>query len=177
MQTGLQSATSQDEVHLRKLAWLRARVVFVYLASVFLISTSFLLAGLKRIPEWTAYLIVPVAAAVFIGNQLWSIRAACPRCRGSLFMKNGVWMMRWGCPHCGLSHTRPAPIAMFAGYFGLLSILIIPAPFALLISIISLIRLASKPNSIGWYRSLFGLLMGAAGTVVLILLKLRVWAI
>jgi Domain of unknown function (DUF4190) len=63
--------------------------------------------------------------------------------------------------------------AIAAGYLGLVSVLLLPAPIALLISLIAIrdiSRSAASPQpKHGMGRAIFGLIMGAIGTVVLIL--------
>ena len=57
--------------------------------------------------------------------------------------------------------------AIAAGYLGLISILILPAPFALIISIIAIRDIRRNPKHHGMGRAVFGLIMGALGTAVL----------
>ncbi|TDU81206.1 uncharacterized protein DUF4339 [Prosthecobacter fusiformis] len=60
--------------------------------------------------------------------------------------------------------------AIAAGYLGLFSLLIIPAPVAVIISLIAIqdirkSKLSSKGPKYGMGRAIFGLIMGLAGTV------------
>ena len=57
--------------------------------------------------------------------------------------------------------------AIAAGYLGLFSVLIMPAPLALIISIIAIRDIKKHPDRHGMGRAVFGLIMGALGTIVL----------
>ncbi len=62
--------------------------------------------------------------------------------------------------------------AIMAGYLGLLSLLIIPAPFAVVVSIIAIIdirksRTAESPKH-GMGRAIFGLIMGTLVTLLIL---------
>jgi len=63
--------------------------------------------------------------------------------------------------------------AIAAGYAGLLSILILPAPLALGLGIVAAIDLSRHPEKHGWGRTVFGLLAGLAGTVALVWIALQ----
>lgn len=61
--------------------------------------------------------------------------------------------------------------AIAAGYFGLFSFILIPAPFSIIISLIAIrdirrSKLTAKVKH-GMGRAIFGLLMGILGTLVL----------
>lgn len=58
--------------------------------------------------------------------------------------------------------------AIAAGYLGLLSFCVIPAPFALLFSIIAIKDIKKHPDRHGMGRAIFGLIMGILGTGVLL---------
>jgi hypothetical protein len=60
--------------------------------------------------------------------------------------------------------------AIAAGYLGLLSVLVIPAPLALITGILALVDMRRHPQRHGMGRAIFGLLMGIFGTVGLALL-------
>lgn len=60
--------------------------------------------------------------------------------------------------------------AIVAGYMGLFSILVFPAPLALVLSILAIIELRPNPRKHGMGRAVFGLVMGALGTTVFVLL-------
>jgi hypothetical protein len=58
--------------------------------------------------------------------------------------------------------------AIAAGYLGLFSFLILPAPIALIFSIVAIRDIKQHPESHGLGRAVFGLIMGIGGSVVLI---------
>ena len=60
--------------------------------------------------------------------------------------------------------------AIVAGYMGLFSILVFPAPLALVLSILAIVELRRNPRKHGMGRAVFGLVMGALGTTVFVLL-------
>ncbi|MDB5299006.1 MAG: hypothetical protein JWO87_669, partial [Phycisphaerales bacterium] len=57
--------------------------------------------------------------------------------------------------------------AIAAGYLGLFSVLIVPAPIALIISILAIRDMKLHPEKHGMGRAIFGMIMGIPGTVVL----------
>ncbi|MDA9831420.1 DUF4190 domain-containing protein, partial [Akkermansiaceae bacterium] len=61
--------------------------------------------------------------------------------------------------------------AIAAGYLGLFGLIIIPAPIALIVSIIAIIDIRKSKNTgkpkHGMGRAIFGLIVGIVGTVVL----------
>jgi hypothetical protein len=57
------------------------------------------------------------------------------------------------------------PLAIIAGYLGLFSILCVPAPIALAVGIWAVIDLKKKPGMHGMGRAVFGIVMGALGTI------------
>jgi hypothetical protein len=107
----------------------------------------------------------------------------CQNCGGEIAMARAV------CPHC----TRPTiraegprdpvmddpamrmllPIgrsawAIAAGYLGLFSFIVFPAPLALILGIIAIRDLRKHPEKRGMGRAIFGLVMGGLGTCVLL---------
>lgn len=62
--------------------------------------------------------------------------------------------------------VRVDPIALIAGYLGLFSILMVPAPFALALGIVGLVRLKSRPESKGHVRAILGIVLGSLGTIL-----------
>ena len=56
--------------------------------------------------------------------------------------------------------------AIAAGYLGLFSFVIFPAPLALAVSIVAIIHLRRNPKLHGMGRALFGLIMGILGTAM-----------
>jgi hypothetical protein len=65
-------------------------------------------------------------------------------------------------------------LAIIAGYLGLISVLLIPAPFALLVGILAVYDIRRNPKKHGMGRAIFGIVMGAIGTLLLLLLLLSV---
>lgn len=97
------------------------------------------------------------------------------------------------CRRCGWNPTAPTPIlihaqpqaigqdagmrfllpvgrsawAIAAGYAGLFALLIFPAPVALLLGIVAIRDIQSHSEKHGMGRAVFGVVMGALGTLVL----------
>jgi hypothetical protein len=57
-------------------------------------------------------------------------------------------------------------LAIIAGYLGLMSVLIIPAPFALITGIMAVLEIKKNPKKHGLGRAIFGIVMGILGLVV-----------
>lgn len=57
--------------------------------------------------------------------------------------------------------------AIAAGYLGLFSVLICPAPVALLVSLIAIWDIRTHPEKHGMGRAIFGLVMGLLGSLVI----------
>ena len=60
--------------------------------------------------------------------------------------------------------------AIAAGYLGLFSLLVLPAPFAVLCGILAIRDIRRDPTKHGMGRAVFGLVMGLLGTVGLLLI-------
>ena len=58
--------------------------------------------------------------------------------------------------------------AIVAGYLGLFSLLVIPAPLALVFGILAVRDIGRNPKKHGMGRAVFGIIMGALGTIVVI---------
>ncbi|MBN2025018.1 MAG: DUF4190 domain-containing protein [Pirellulales bacterium] len=58
--------------------------------------------------------------------------------------------------------------AIIAGYLGLFSVLFFPAPLAIVAGILAIRDMRRHPELHGMGRAVFGLVMGALGTIVLI---------
>lgn len=71
--------------------------------------------------------------------------------------------MRWVLP------VGQSVWSIIAGYLGLFSVLCFPAPLALLFGVIAVIHLRKNPRMSGWGRAIFGLVMGAIGSVFLMM--------
>jgi hypothetical protein len=62
--------------------------------------------------------------------------------------------------------------AIAAGYLGLFSLVVLPAPIALIISVIAILDIRKSKSSAhpkhGMGRAIFGLIMGIAGTAIIL---------
>jgi hypothetical protein len=67
--------------------------------------------------------------------------------------------------------------AIAAGYLGLFSLIVLPAPIALVISIIAILDIRKSKSSAhpkhGMGRAIFGLIMGIAGTAIILFFLLE----
>jgi hypothetical protein len=61
-------------------------------------------------------------------------------------------------------------LAIVAGYAGLFSLLVIPAPLALLFGILAVVDIKRHPHKHGMGRAIFGTVMGAIGTTLLLII-------
>ena len=59
--------------------------------------------------------------------------------------------------------------AIVAGYLGLVSILLIPAPFALLFGFLGIRDIRSNDEKHGMGRAIFGIVMGAIFSILLLI--------
>ncbi|MGH8105857.1 MAG: GYF domain-containing protein [Arenimonas sp.] len=59
--------------------------------------------------------------------------------------------------------------AIAAGYLGLVSILVLPAPFALVTGILAVLDIKKNPEKHGMGRAIFGIVMGGIFTGLLVL--------
>ncbi len=111
----------------------------------------------------------------------------CPYCAEAISAQTSI------CPFCK-ADVREAPVAqrssaddrmmrmllpvgrsgwaIAAGYLGLLSFVMLPAPISLIVSIIAIRDLKINPQLHGMGRAVFGLVMGILGTFGLALLLL-----
>jgi hypothetical protein len=55
--------------------------------------------------------------------------------------------------------------AIAAGYLGLVSVLCVPAPFALITGIVAIYDIKAHPDRHGMGRAIFGIVMGAIGSI------------
>lgn len=60
--------------------------------------------------------------------------------------------------------------AIAAGYLGLISVLMIPAPLAILTGVLAILEIRRNPKKHGMGRAIFGLVMGVLFTTLLLLL-------
>ncbi|MBU4557008.1 MAG: DUF4190 domain-containing protein [Actinobacteria bacterium] len=118
----------------------------------------------------------------------------CPDCG------NAVSEIAVACPQCGrpaLSQPVPVPVppspaslgqdpiarmllpvgrswwAIAAGYLGLVSVTMLPAPLAVIIGIVAIVDIQKHPERHGMGRAIFGIVMGAVFTVLMLVLLLR----
>lgn len=105
----------------------------------------------------------------------------CPYCAEPVPSASGI------CPHCRSDMTPQAapgrsnpgadagmrmllPVgrsgwAIAAGYLGLISVLMIPGPLAILCAILAISDIRKNPDKHGMGRAIFGLVMGIGGTL------------
>lgn len=67
-----------------------------------------------------------------------------------------------------------SPWAIAAGYLGLFSLLVLPAPFALATGILALHDIRSDPHKHGKGRAIFGIVMGTIGTLALLAITIGI---
>jgi hypothetical protein len=67
-----------------------------------------------------------------------------------------------------------SPLAIIAGYLGLVSVLLIPAPFALLFGILAVLDMRRHPEKHGMGRAIFGIVMGGLFTVIVLIMLVAV---
>ena len=67
--------------------------------------------------------------------------------------------------------------AIAAGYLGLFAFIIVPAPLALIISLVAVWDLRKHREKRGWGRTTLGLVTGGLGTIVLVLILLSSWGV
>jgi hypothetical protein len=60
--------------------------------------------------------------------------------------------------------------AIVAGYLGLISVLAVPGPFAVLTGILAIREMRRNPKKHGMGRAIFGIVMGSIGTIFLLLI-------
>ncbi len=60
------------------------------------------------------------------------------------------------------------PLSIIAGYLGLAAIMCVPSPIALGVGIWAVIDLKKKPGMHGMGRAVFGIVMGAIGTILML---------
>lgn len=70
-------------------------------------------------------------------------------------------MLRWLLP------VGRSGWAIAAGYLAFFAVLIFPAPFALATGIVAVVVIRRNPSKHGMGRAIFGIVMGALGTIVL----------
>lgn len=66
-------------------------------------------------------------------------------------------------------------LAIAAGYAGLFALLVVPAPVALILGILAYRDLKQNPEKRGMGRTVFGLVLGGLGTLLLIWILAAAW--
>ena len=66
-----------------------------------------------------------------------------------------------------------APLAIVAGYLGIFSLLLIPGPIAVAVSVVALRQLKSTPDVGGRGRAWFGLVAGSVASLILLIIVLN----
>lgn len=66
--------------------------------------------------------------------------------------------------------------AIAAGYLGLISVLCLPSPLALLAGVLAIREIRRNPKKHGMGRAVFGVIMGGIGTVALVIVLVAVVA-
>jgi hypothetical protein len=105
------------------------------------------------------------------GLQLAADAAVCSRCgavRGERPGNDAA--MRWILP------VGRSPWAIAAGYLGLFALLVIPAPFALATGIMAVRDIRANPATHGMGRAIFGIVMGAIFSLILVALLVAFFA-
>jgi hypothetical protein len=103
-----------------------------------------------------------VMQCTLCGVQLpYGTNAPCPRC-GTPIAIGADPVMRAILP------VGRTALSIVAGYLGLGSIVCLPAPFALGVGIWAVIDLRKRPGMHGMGRAVFGIVMGAIGTIILL---------
>lgn len=162
-----------EKDHLRRLTLIQARIVIPPLLLGLAAVGVLVIAEFNRWSQWlTVAAVIPLFVAT-IANWILAANARCPKCGGMFFRRGKTWnLFRFTCSHCGFGPPSPDRVAVAAGYLGLVSVLIFPAPLALAVSLASMNRARKNPDYVGRRRSMFGLVMGLLGTSVFVLILL-----
>ncbi|MFL5330119.1 MAG: DUF4190 domain-containing protein [Gemmataceae bacterium] len=112
---------------------------------------------------------------------------ACPKCTATIQVPTVSTDMPGGPPPNWVPRSEPESIggdavvrmlipvgrsiwAIASGYLGLISVLLLPAPFALFTGIMAVREMKRNPKMHGMGRAIFGMIMGMLGTVCLFFL-------
>jgi hypothetical protein len=102
------------------------------------------------------------------GAQVAESAAICMKCGvrtsspASSRVDGDPAMLQWMLP------VGRSGYAVAAGYLGLLSLLVVPAPLALLFGILAIKDIERNPERLGKGRAIFGIVMGVLGTGILV---------
>jgi hypothetical protein len=120
------------------------------------------------------------------GGRAMPISFICPYCGKTTNVGDEYAGQRGPCAGCGRTITIPVPgygpppqedigqnagirlllpvgrsiWAILAGYMGLFSVLLLPAPFAVILGIVAIIDIRKHPGKHGMGRAIFGIVMG-----------------
>lgn len=96
----------------------------------------------------------------------------CPYCDSDLRQPTRRPVSHTGGDSAGLRMILPvgrSGWAIAAGYLGLISVLAVPGPFAILCSVLAFRDMKQNPKLHGMGRAVFGMIMGCLGTLVLLI--------
>lgn len=92
--------------------------------------------------------------------------AFCAKCGASLTGEQVIKLQPTDDKALGMIlPVNVSPMAMISGYLGLFSVLLLPAPFAILTGILGMRDIKKNPNRSGKGRAIFGIVMGTLCTV------------
>ncbi len=104
------------------------------------------------------------------GVPIHESAVACPKC--------GAPQAAQPSQDAGLAYILPigrSAWAIAAGYLALVSVLIVPAPFALGCGVMALRDIRKDPKKTGKPRAILGIVMGGLGTLVLVFSLTRIF--
>jgi len=96
------------------------------------------------------------------GNEIKDNAVICVHCGVRTGVGEPDALMRFLLP------VGRSPYAIAAGYLGLVSVLVIPAPLAILFGILAIIDINKNPHKHGMGRAIFGIIMGAFFTMLFV---------
>jgi hypothetical protein len=121
------------------------------------------------------------------------INFICPHCGRNTIVADEFAGQSGPCAGCGNTiavpprHAAPVPNlgenaairmllpvgrsiwAIAAGYMGLFSLAVLPAPFAIILGIVAILDIRKHPEKHGLGRAIFGLIMGTIVTILVII--------
>ena len=101
----------------------------------------------------------------------------CDDAEWSALVAAGYSLERRASHEHGLGMRMIAPVgrswwAIAAGYLGLFSLVIVPAPVTVIVSAIAMWHLRKNPKLHGWGRAVFGMVMGLLFSAILVVILL-----
>ena len=108
---------------------------------------------LAQVPELVSHIPAPPTQPGALDNRLWC--DSDPRIGDNLGIRMLIPVGRSGW-------------AIASGYLGLFSVLIVPAPFALITGLIAIWDIRTHEHRHGMGRAIFGIIAGVAGTVAML---------